>query len=92
MQPKDEARGWLDERCGRGVHVETHFVNGTAAPLTNRGRLSKTQRAAPKPRRSWKTPLLFLTCTGWGRSHTTWQISPIRSRFVSDPNLLNSSK
>ena len=43
MKPKDQARGWLDERCGREVHVETRFVNSTATPLVNGGALRKGQ-------------------------------------------------
>lgn len=48
MKPKDEARDWLDKRCGQGVHVETHFVNGTAGPLTNKGLLSKRRTRRPE--------------------------------------------
>jgi hypothetical protein len=42
MNPKDEAREWLDERCGREVHVETRFANSSAAPQVQEGRLTKS--------------------------------------------------
>jgi hypothetical protein len=41
MNPKDQARAWLDERCGRDVHVETRFVNSDATPLVNAGPLRR---------------------------------------------------
>jgi hypothetical protein len=41
MNRKDEARKWLDYRCGREVHVETRLVNGSSAPQINEGLLMK---------------------------------------------------
>jgi hypothetical protein len=46
MKPKDQAREWLDQRCGRHVHVETRFVNSAATPLVNAGPLSKQRKTA----------------------------------------------
>lgn len=46
MKSKDQAREWLDQRCGRHVHVETHFVNSAATPLVNAGPLTKQRKTA----------------------------------------------
>ena len=47
MNPKDQAREWLENRCGREVHVETHLVNGSEVPQVHEGRLTKDP-AAPR--------------------------------------------
>jgi hypothetical protein len=44
LKPKDEAREWLDQRCGRNVRVETRVANSTLAPLTNEGALRQPRR------------------------------------------------
>jgi hypothetical protein len=46
MNPKDQAREWLDNRCGREVHVETHLVNASEAPQVHEGRLTKSKDPA----------------------------------------------
>jgi hypothetical protein len=46
MNPKDEAREWLDRRRGREVHVETRFGNGSSAPQVHEGRLTKSEDPA----------------------------------------------
>lgn len=60
MNPKDQAGKWLDQRCGRRVHVETSFVHSTQAPLVNAGLLSRHHGADPEsaappagPSHSW---------------------------------------
>jgi hypothetical protein len=42
VNPKDEAREWLNIRCGREVHVETSFVNASTPPEVHEGRLTKS--------------------------------------------------
>jgi hypothetical protein len=44
LKPKDEAREWLDQRCGSDVRVETRIVNSTLTPLTNQGALRRPRR------------------------------------------------
>ena len=46
MKPKDQAREWLDQRCGGHVHVETHYVNSAAPPLVNAGPLTRQRKTA----------------------------------------------
>ncbi len=46
MKPKDQAREWLDQRCGRHVHVELQFVNSAATPLEHGGLLTKQRKTA----------------------------------------------
>jgi hypothetical protein len=59
MRPRNQAREWLDQRCGRRVHVETTFVHSTQAPLVNAGTLSRhhrhddSQAPPPDPPSSW---------------------------------------
>ena len=46
MKPKDQAREWLDQRCGRHVQVETYYVNSAAPPLVNAGPLTRQRKTA----------------------------------------------
>ena len=92
MKRKDEAREWLDMRCGRFMNVETHMVNTSTTPLVNEGLLSKRGISNPEIAAAWKAPILPGTCTKWERFHTTWAIFLRTSMFKSEPNLPNSSK
>jgi hypothetical protein len=46
MKPQDQVREWLDQRCGRRVHIETHYVNSAAPPLVNAGPLTRQRKTA----------------------------------------------
>lgn len=46
MTPKDQAGEWLDQRCGRHVHVETQYVNSAAPPLVHAGPLTRQRETA----------------------------------------------
>jgi hypothetical protein len=48
VEPKDEAREWLDQRCGRVVHVETHLDGATTSPLVREGPLTKRRTLNPE--------------------------------------------
>lgn len=45
MHPRDQAREWLDQRCGRHVQVETTFVHSSQSPLVNAGLLTRQHGA-----------------------------------------------
>ena len=49
MKAKDQAREWLEERCGRHAHIETHLVNASTAPSVHEGRITKPEEAASLP-------------------------------------------
>ena len=51
MKPKDQAREWLDQRCGRHVQVETYYVDSAAPPLVNAGPLTRQRKTALRRRK-----------------------------------------